>query len=374
MESLDKKFQDILDGVAPEEELPADQANMLLRRVAEFNCRLYEVLYNFSNGKIGDSLQHRGRLAGTFKALQANLRHMTWQAEQVATGDYSQRVAFLGDFAEAFNRMIDSLSSNRRDIESRNLEIMRIDNELKQDLHVAAEVQRSLAGRLAKPDFAAVAVFYEPFRQVSGDFFSTFVEPGHLFFMIGDASGHGAAAAMITVMARTFLESVLPSDAPEEILRRMNAFFASALPDDLYMTGAIGSLKETGHLRVAIAGHPPMLIHRRSRGEFEEVSGTGMVLGMFEEEIEPYTSCSIELMPGDRIYVFSDGLLEMRGEQGFLGMSGLRDFLENNGSLSIHENLDFIRALIFDSEKLSPRADDITVAAIEFTGRSCPAR
>ncbi|HOI90428.1 MAG TPA: SpoIIE family protein phosphatase [Candidatus Rifleibacterium sp.] len=367
-------FQNILDGVSPDEELPGEQANAILHWVAEFNRQLYEVLKCFSQGRTDTSLKFRGRIAGALKALQSDLRHLTWQAEQVAKGDFSQRVIFLGEFAEAFNRMVENLSRNKSEIESRNREIMRIDNELKQDLHVAAQVQQSFAGKLPEPDFAAVGVLAEPFFKVSGDFFSTFVESEGLFFMLGDASGHGAAAAMITIMARSFLANVLPLNPTEEILRRMNEFFASTLPDDMYMTGVIGCLNNSGHLRVANAGHPPMLIHRRARGEFEEVSGTGMVLGMFEEEIEPYTSCSIELMPGDRIYVFSDGLLEMRGEQGFLGMSGLRDFLENNGSLSIHENLDFIRALIFDSEKLSPRADDITVAAIEFTGRSCPAR
>lgn len=152
MGSLDKKFQDILDGVAPDEELPTEQANILLRRVAEFNCRLYEVLNSFSSGKT-EFLQYHGRLAGMMKALQSNLSHMTWQAEQVARGDYSQRVAFFGDFADAFNHMIDGLSLNQREIESRNREIVRIDNELKQDLHVAAEVQRSFAGNLLKLQF-----------------------------------------------------------------------------------------------------------------------------------------------------------------------------------------------------------------------------
>ncbi len=371
MGSLDKKFQDILDGVAPEDELLAEQANTLLRRVAEFNCRLYDVLNSFSNGKT-EFLQYHGRIAGMIKALQSNLSHMTWQAEQVARGDYSQRVAFFGDFADAFNHMIEGLSLNQREIESRNREIVRIDNELKQDLYVAAEVQNSFAGNVLKPDFAEVAVLYEPFRKVSGDFFSSFIEPERFFFMLGDASGHGAAAAMITVMARTLLTSMLHADAPEEILRRMNAFFASTLPDGLYLTGAIGTLQESGQLKIAIAGHPPMLIHRRSRGEFEEVSGTGMVLGMFEEEIEPYTSCGLNLLPGDRVYVFSDGLLEMRGENGFLGTDGLKALLETKEALSIHENLDFLRSVIFESEKLSPRADDITVAAIEFIGRNCP--
>lgn len=54
-------------------------------------------------------------MAGELKGLQANLRHMTWQADRVAKGDYSQRVRFLGEFSESFNEMVSQI--NKREYE-----------------------------------------------------------------------------------------------------------------------------------------------------------------------------------------------------------------------------------------------------------------
>ena len=54
----------------------------------------------------------KGFVLANLKALQSNLRHLTWQAKKVAEGDFSQRVEFLGEFSEAFNEMIDNLRDN----------------------------------------------------------------------------------------------------------------------------------------------------------------------------------------------------------------------------------------------------------------------
>ncbi|MDR1116790.1 MAG: diguanylate cyclase [Oscillospiraceae bacterium] len=57
-------------------------------------------------------------LAAPLKSLQASLRHMTWQSQQVAKGDYTQRIDFMGEFAEAFNTMIDQLDFRRTKLEN----------------------------------------------------------------------------------------------------------------------------------------------------------------------------------------------------------------------------------------------------------------
>ena len=53
-----------------------------------------------------------GPIAGSLKMLQANLRHLTWQAKQIADGDFTQRVDFLGDFSTAFNSMVERLDAS----------------------------------------------------------------------------------------------------------------------------------------------------------------------------------------------------------------------------------------------------------------------
>ena len=58
-------------------------------------------------------------LAAPLKSLHASLKHLTWQAEQIAFGDYSQRVDFMGDFSKAFNMMVEQLSERQRKLENR---------------------------------------------------------------------------------------------------------------------------------------------------------------------------------------------------------------------------------------------------------------
>jgi len=69
------------------------------------------ILAAFSSGDLSPRITQRGVLAGSCKALQANLRHMTWKVQQVENGDYSQRMDFMGDFSSSFNSMVVRLES-----------------------------------------------------------------------------------------------------------------------------------------------------------------------------------------------------------------------------------------------------------------------
>ncbi len=67
---------------------------------------LREFTFALSDGDLSHTMNLRGYWPGSLKALQSNLRHLTWQTSMVAAGDYSQRVAFMGEFSQAFNTMI----------------------------------------------------------------------------------------------------------------------------------------------------------------------------------------------------------------------------------------------------------------------------
>ncbi len=89
---------------------------------AEWKQQIQEILElrDFSlalaNGDLSVHLPVKGHLAGSLKALQASLRHLSWQVRQVAEGDLSQRVDFMGEFSDAFNAMTVSLDSTRREL------------------------------------------------------------------------------------------------------------------------------------------------------------------------------------------------------------------------------------------------------------------
>ena len=78
-----------------------------------------ETLKSFSKGNFDIQLTGKGAVWGHLKALQANLKHLAWQVEQVAEGDFSQRVDFMGNFASAFNKMVLRLESSLEKMKER---------------------------------------------------------------------------------------------------------------------------------------------------------------------------------------------------------------------------------------------------------------
>ncbi len=85
----------------------------MLNQLIDFMEEIQQFIIPLSQGKLHDiSIQSKNFLASPFKELHSRLLHLTWQATQVANGDYGQRVDFLGDFSEAFNSMIISLDRN----------------------------------------------------------------------------------------------------------------------------------------------------------------------------------------------------------------------------------------------------------------------
>ena len=84
----------------------------LCRALAEIRAHVQAL----SQGDLSRGNRARGFVAGSLKATEANLRHLTWQMEQVAKGDYSQSVSFMGEFSDAFNRMSREMGEKVREV------------------------------------------------------------------------------------------------------------------------------------------------------------------------------------------------------------------------------------------------------------------
>ncbi len=97
-------------GPGPERDLAG-----MLNQFIEFMHEIHEFIIPLSQGELQDIRIRSGNfMASPFKELHSRLRHLTWQATQVANGDYKQRVDFMGDFSIALNSMIISLDHNER--------------------------------------------------------------------------------------------------------------------------------------------------------------------------------------------------------------------------------------------------------------------
>lgn len=86
-----------------------------LNQLIDFIQEIHKIIIPLSRGELRDiKIQSTNFLASPFKELHSRLLHLTWQATQVARGDYEQRVDFMGDFSEAFNSMVISLDQNEK--------------------------------------------------------------------------------------------------------------------------------------------------------------------------------------------------------------------------------------------------------------------
>lgn len=93
---------------------------VMFNQLIGFMSEIHNFIFPLSKGEIGDVTTSRNNfLASPFKELHSRLLHLTWQAKQVACGDYNQRVDFMGDFSEAFNAMIDALENREKQLKNK---------------------------------------------------------------------------------------------------------------------------------------------------------------------------------------------------------------------------------------------------------------
>lgn len=69
---------------------------------------------SLASGNLDATSPPKNQIAAPFKQLHASLQHLTWQTKQIAQGDFSQRVRFLGEFSDSFNSMVETLAEKER--------------------------------------------------------------------------------------------------------------------------------------------------------------------------------------------------------------------------------------------------------------------
>lgn len=140
-------FSPSLTSAQPDDEFGAAQFSELELTLLE----LRQFLLALAKGDLTPPLTVRGVMAGALKTLQANLRHLTWQTQQVAKGDFSQRVEFMGEFSAAFNEMVVQLEAITRELQTQQDELIRRNDSL---IYEVAERERAEAAERELRQFA----------------------------------------------------------------------------------------------------------------------------------------------------------------------------------------------------------------------------
>ena len=182
---------------------------------------------------------------------------------------------------------------------------------IEQELRIARLIQQTLLPKtLPKLSGYDIAAYYQPAREVGGDFYDTFeLEDGRLGLVVGDVTDKGIPAALVMATTRTMLRvSAQRLFPPGEVLKRANEELVADIPPNMFITCLYAILDpESGRLIYANAGHDPPYLRHHGSG-VEELRARGMPLGLMPGM--EYEEKEITLNRGESVLFYSDGLVE----------------------------------------------------------------
>ncbi|HET6886831.1 MAG TPA: SpoIIE family protein phosphatase [Candidatus Udaeobacter sp.] len=201
------------------------------------------------------------------------------------------------------------LRSMRRLLEKQNDELEKWRRDLERDLAAARLTQQSLIPQkpLVLPGWE-VAACYRPVIQVGGDIYGWVpMKDGRILFWIADGSGHGAAAALLTTLAKLlFHHGNAEHSSPASVMEAVNDDFRSIFAGGSFMTAMCIALNhKNGSAHAVGAGHPPLLIVRHD-GATESIASVAPPLGLIERS--KFVETPIDFKPGDAFLLYTDGL------------------------------------------------------------------
>ena len=270
--------------------------------------------------------------------LLGPINRLAEATKRIASGEYSLHVHTkrrdeVGSLAQALNSMSDQVAIHTEELEStvaeRTGEVERSRDELRnvirklegqtdlmqRDLRRAEAFQKSLLPKvLPQLNGFSVSALYRPGRILGGDLYDVVeLDKDHIAMLVADAAGHGASAAMLSVLFK--LRFGTPNKkkellSPRSLFARVNdAIVEDVSAPGVFVTALVCIVNtRTRDVVISSAGHPPLLVVRAS-GETEEVTRTGPALGLQHDAT--YGERHINLISGDCLLLYTDGVFDV---------------------------------------------------------------
>ncbi|MDY6848657.1 MAG: SpoIIE family protein phosphatase [Thermodesulfobacteriota bacterium] len=262
--------------------------------------------------------------------------------------------------------------------------LQRKQREYNESLRAAAQIQKNLLPqRLPKVDTLSFAYRFLPCEQVGGDLFNVMrLDEKTLMAYLFDVSGHGVSAAMVSVSVSQSLsphsgrivKQRIESDphyripAPAEVMASLEKEFPFERFENFFTITYLLIDIETGRVRYCNAGHPPPVL-LKADGSLETLDEGGGLIGI--EGLGSFNEGEISMQPGDRLYLYSDGItehsnsrLELFGEQRFFRK--VQELKKRDLDSVCEKTIEALHAF----GRAQPIKDDITLLGIEYRGRS----
>ncbi len=258
----------------------------------------------------------------------------------------------------AFSQALDELSSTQETI--------------KHELNLAQKLQKNIIPSLDCDINNKIKVYgkYYPMEAIGGDFFDYFSISDRTFLCITDVVGHGIPAALVTSFLKgIYYQYFQKLESPSEILYNVGSELYKAMKADVYCTSFLLSIDEENFCKYAKGGHHGQLLLRQDK--VITIDSDGIIVGMLEDIIkDDYVEKSIQLEKNDKIFLYTDGILESKNDKGeFFGKERLINLILENKNKSLKETVDIVYDTVchYTDDNFN---DDITIIGIEILTNS----
>ena len=260
----------------------------------------------------------------------------------------------LGPFADTFASMVQEIKSKQ---------------ERRQDMEMARRIQQSVLPKslALDPNLAVIAATVRPMKEVGGDLYDYFmIDETHLAVAVADVSGKGVPASLFMMMFHTALRAVARSGLePAEVLGHVNAQLSEDNDECMFVTAFFGILDIcSGELAYVNAGHNPTYLLTRD-GDLSPLPGSGIAAGFSAKA--SYRAQSLILSPGDRLFLYTDGVTEaFSTTRELFGENRLEAVLRQGAALPLEGWMGSVLDAVDLFAAGAEPSDDITCLALGF--------
>lgn len=302
------------------------------------------------------------------KLVVENIQKINRSLEEITGGNLNVSVDVRTN--EEFVSLSDDINSTVHTLKGYIAEAAaRIDKELE----FAKTIQFSTLPSMFPPypdrtDFDIYATM-DTAKEVGGDFYDFYLlDENRLAFLMADVSGKGISAAMFMMKAKTLIKSYADKESDvAEILTRANADLCENNEAEMFVTCWMGILDFNTHIvHFANAGHnPPVIRHQNGSYEYFKTRPGFVLAGMDNVK---YRSGQLEFMPGDEIFLYTDGVTEATDAHNQLyGDDRLKRVLNRLVGVSAKEICLGVKQDVDAFVGSAPQFDDITMLCLRLT-------
>lgn len=242
--------------------------------------------------------------------------------------------------------------------------------EIKRQINSAQQIQHSILPDDLPPwNCIKFAARYIAMDDIGGDYYDTFkIKGDNLGLIMADVSGHGIPAALVTTMAKVaFATHGQRYKSTKELLYNVNKDLTNLISSTgFYMTCFALNIDKNLRVRYTNAGHQKAILYRDETDSFDHLDTNGLFLGVFEDAGETYEEKELQLYPGDRIILYTDGIVEtMNKDKEEYGEERFEDMIRFSSALESDQVAD----LVVDDIKLFAEGtkfrDDVSILVLE---------